>query len=162
MGMRSHIFHIWNRPFATGFPVAVGYILNVIRGNSWCFSKFRIMSGILSVEQILGQSLGYSWGTIWTVMISMVAPAEHPVLLLGHCTSSLCRESSPNLPVALAGAVNHDIPPVWPQGWLWGPRGQLMALFRICLVGNKRDVLWQTSCLLYISLLLFFLWAHHY
>lgn len=121
MGVQSHIFQIWNRPFAADFPVALGYILNFIRGNSWCFSKFLIVISIFNIEQFLDRVLDIA-GTIWTVMMSMVAPAEHPVLFSGHYASPLGRESSPHLPVVLAGAMNRDIPPLWPQGWFWGPR----------------------------------------
>lgn len=65
-------------------------------------------------------------------------------------------ESSPNLPVVLVGAVNCDLP----LFWSWGGRGtqesHFMTLFRICPVGNKRNVLWQTNCLP-ISIVPFFL-----
>lgn len=83
--------------------------------------KIPDVISIFNIEQFLDRVLDIA-GTIWTVMMSMVAPAEHPVLFSGHCASPLGRESSPRLPVVLAGAMNRDIPPLWPQGWFWGPR----------------------------------------
>lgn len=96
----------------------LGYILTIIGGNSWWFSKFMSMVSISNIEQVLRHSCtSCNLGCV----ISTVSPAEHPVLSSGSCSSTLGWESS-NLLVVLVGAVNHDILLFGPQGWVWDPR----------------------------------------
>lgn len=121
------------------FLVALGYILNFIRGNSWCFSKFTTMTSVLHPEQILGHS-STLWGLDCHDISGFPCWASCPGKCSPHPACPLGWESSTDLPVALAGAANLISHCSGHKDGLEAQQSQLTGLFRICLVGNKRGM----------------------